>query len=68
MRDHEEEPVRYYDWMLYKSREEDRKFLLDNERVLLLDLKNSTLAEKYPDLAQVLDEIIVAEKLTNEYT
>jgi len=68
MRDHEEEPVRYYDWMLYKNREEDRKFLLDNERVLLLDLKNSTLAEKYPDLAQVLDEIIVAEKLTNEYT
>ena len=67
MTDQEEEPVRYYDWMLYKNREEDRKFLLDNERVLLLDLKNSTLAEKYPDLAQVLDEIIVAEKLTNEY-
>ncbi len=68
MRDHEEEPVRYYDWMLYKNREEDRKFLLDSERGLLLELKNSTLAEKYPDLAQVLDEIIVAEKLTNEYT
>lgn len=63
MRDHEE-PVRYYDWMLWKNRQLDREILLDKDKDLLLELQNSVLVEKYPELGTLIDEILIAEKLT----
>ena len=63
MRDHEE-PVRYYDWMLWKNRQLDREILLDKDKDLLLELQNSVIVEKYPELGTLINEILIAEKLT----
>ena len=63
MRDHAE-PERYYDWMIWKNRELDREILLDKHRDLLLELKNTELVKKYPELGTLIDEIWIAEKLT----
>lgn len=63
MRDHAE-PQRYYDWMLWKNRELDREILLDKDKDLLLELQNSVLVEKYPELGKLIEEILIAEKLT----
>ena len=68
MRDHAE-PERYYDWMLWKLKDENLKEKLDFEYGLLLKLdRGGVLCEKYPDLHKAINEVIVAEKLTNEYT
>lgn len=63
MRDHAE-PQRYYDWMLWKNRELDREILLDKDKDLLLELQNSVMVEKYPELGTLINEILIAEKLT----
>jgi hypothetical protein len=63
MRDHAE-PERYYDWMLWKNRELDREILLDKDKDLLLELQNSVMVEKYPELGKLIEEILIAEKLT----
>jgi hypothetical protein len=63
MRDHAE-PQRYYDWMLWKNRELDREILLDKDKDLLLELQNSVIVEKYPELGKLIEEILIAEKLT----
>ena len=66
MRDHAE-PKRYYDWMVWKMRQEDEKEMLDSEYGWLLKLdRGGYLCKKYPDLQRVITEVLVAEKLMNE--
>ena len=70
MRDHVE-PQRYYDWMLYKMRQYDNqdyeKMRLEMEYDWLLKLdRGGYLCTKYPDLKQIVSEVLITEKLTNE--
>lgn len=66
MRDHAE-PERYYDWMLWKMRQDDEQEKLDTEFGFLLKLdRGGYFCKKYPDLQKIITEILVAEKLTNE--
>jgi hypothetical protein len=66
MRDHAE-PQRYYDWMVWKMRQEDEKEMLDSEYGWLLKLdRGGYLCKKYPDLQRIITEVLVAEKLMNE--
>ena len=66
MRDHAE-PQRYYDWMVWKMRQEDEKEMLDSEYSWLLKLdRGGYLCKKYPDLQRIITEVLVSEKLMNE--
>ena len=66
MRDHAE-PERYHNWILHKTKQETQKEMLDFEVGLLLKLEHGKLAEKYPELKTLVNEILTVEKLTNEY-